>query len=107
VDPSTKATAVRIVVPNRGRVLKKDMYVNVGIRSRRESEGTLVPVSAVLRDEDNRPFVFIQDSAGRYARRSVELGSRVEERYEISSGLHAGDRVISRGGLFLQFAQSQ
>ncbi len=107
VDPGTKATAVRIAVPNRGRILKKDMYVNVGIQSRRDSEGTLVPVSAVLRDEDNRPFVFIQDSAGRYERRSVELGSRVEERYEISSGLHSGDRVISRGGLFLQFAQSQ
>lgn len=107
VDPSTKATAVRIVVPNRGGLLKKDMYVNVGIRSRTESKGLLIPVSAVLRDEDNRPFVFIQDSAGRYERRSVKLGSRMDERYEISDGLSAGDRVISRGGLFLQFAQSQ
>jgi len=107
VDPSTKATAVRIVVPNRGGLLKKDMYVNVGIRSRDASSGLLVPVSAVLRDEDNRPFVFIQDSAGRYERRTVELGSRLDERYEISSGVHAGDRVISQGGLFLQFAESQ
>lgn len=107
VDPSTKATAVRIVVPNRDGLLKKDMYVNVGIRSRDQSSGLLVPVSAVLRDEDNRPFVFIQDSVGRYERRTVELGSRIDERYEIGSGLRAGDRVISRGGLFLQFAQSQ
>jgi cobalt-zinc-cadmium efflux system membrane fusion protein len=107
VDPSTKATAVRIVVPNRGGLLKKDMYVNVGIRSHDQSKGLLVPVSAVLRDEDNRPFVFIQDSAGRYERRSVDLGSRIDDRYEISNGLRAGDRVISRGGLFLQFAESQ
>jgi cobalt-zinc-cadmium efflux system membrane fusion protein len=107
VDPSTKATAVRIVVPNHGRLLKKDMYVDVGIRSRNESRGLLVPVSAVLRDEDNRPFVFIEDPAGRYERRTVKLGSRIDERYEINDGLHAGDHVISRGGLFLQFAQSQ
>ena len=107
VDPSTKATEVRIVVPNGGGLLKKDMYVNVGIRSRGRSSGLLVPVSAVLRDEDNRPFVFIQDSAGRYERRTVELGSWIDERYEISDGLHPGDRVISQGGLFLQFAQSQ
>jgi cobalt-zinc-cadmium efflux system membrane fusion protein len=107
VDPSTKATEVRIVVPNGGGLLKKDMYVNVGIRSRGRSSGLLVPVSAVLRDEDNRPFVFIQDSAGRYERRTVELGSRIDERYEVSDGLHPGDRVISQGGLFLQFAQSQ
>ncbi len=107
VDPSTKATAVRIVVSNRGRLLKKDMYVDVGIRSHDQSSGLLVPVSAVLRDEDNRPFVFIQDPAGRYERRTVKLGSRIDERYEINDGLHAGDHVISRGGLFLQFAQSQ
>lgn len=107
VDPSTKATSVRIVVPNRDRLLKKDMYVNVGIRSRDRTNGLLVPVSAVLRDEDNRPFVFIQNAAGRYERRSVELGSRIDERYEISDGLHPGDRVVSQGGLFLQFAQSQ
>ena len=107
VDPSTKATAVRIVAPNRDGLLKKDMYVNVGIRSRGRSSGLLIPVSAVLRDEDNRPFVFIQDSAGRYERRTVELGSRIDERYEINDGLHPGDRVISQGGLFLQFAQSQ
>jgi membrane fusion protein, heavy metal efflux system len=107
VDPSTKATTVRIVAPNRDGLLKKDMYVNVGIRSGGRSSGLLIPVSAVLRDEDNRPFVFIQDSAGRYERRTVELGSRIDERYEINDGLHPGDRVISQGGLFLQFAQSQ
>ena len=107
VDPNTKATAVRILVPNRDRLLKKDMYVNVGIRARDNSTGLLIPVSAVLRDEDNQPFVFIQDSAGRYERRTVRLGSRIDERYDINQGLHAGDRVISQGGLFLQFAQSQ
>lgn len=107
VDPSTKATSVRIVVPNRGRLLKKDMYVNVGIRARQESSGLLIPVSAVLRDEDNQPFVFIQDSAGAYRRRTVQLGSRIDERYNISHGLQPGDHVISQGGLFLQFAQSQ
>ena len=107
VDPNTKATAVRILVPNRDRLLKKDMYVNVGIRARGESTGLLIPVSAVLRDEDNQPFVFIQDSAGRYERRTVRLGSRIDERYDISQGLHPGDHVISQGGLFLQFAQSQ
>jgi membrane fusion protein, heavy metal efflux system len=107
VDPSTKATAVRIVVPNRDRLLKKDMYVDVGIRALGESTGLLIPVSAVLRDEDNQPFVFIQDSAGSYRRRTVQLGSRIEERYSISGGLRPGERVISQGGLFLQFAQSQ
>jgi cobalt-zinc-cadmium efflux system membrane fusion protein len=107
VDPETKATAVRIVAPNRNRLLKKDMYVRVAIRSRRAETGLLIPVSAVLRDEDNQPFVYVEGPNGGYQRRTVKLGERVENQYEIADGLKAGDRVVSEGGLFLQFAQSQ
>ncbi|HEX5436826.1 MAG TPA: efflux RND transporter periplasmic adaptor subunit [Gemmatimonadaceae bacterium] len=107
VDPTTKATQVRVLVTNTGRLLKKDMYVTVAIQSRHTENGLLIPVSAVLRDDDNRPFVFVQDAKGGYERRTVALGPRVDERYEITAGLHAGDRVVSEGGLFLQFAQSQ
>ena len=98
---------MRVVVRNTGRLLKKDMYVRVGIRSRRSRTGLLVPVSAVLRDEDNQPFLFVQSSDGAYARRTVTLGERVGDRYEIAAGLTAGEHVVSEGGLFLQFAQSQ
>lgn len=107
VDPNTKATAVRIVVRNAGRLLKKDMYVRVAMRSHRTRAGLLVPVSAVLRDEDNQPFIFLQSPDGAYERRTVTLGERVGDRYEIAAGLKAGERVVSEGGLFLQFAQSQ
>jgi cobalt-zinc-cadmium efflux system membrane fusion protein len=107
VDPSTKATSVRILVPNRGHLLKKDMYVNVAIRSRDQRSGLLIPVSAVLRDEDNQPFVYVEKPSRGYERRTVTLGSRIDERYAITQGLQPGDHVVSRGGLFLQFAQSQ
>jgi cobalt-zinc-cadmium efflux system membrane fusion protein len=107
VDPATKATSVRIMVPNVGRLLKKDMYVRVAIHSSHEKQGLLVPVSAVLRDEDNLPFVFVEVPAGGFARRHVTLGSRVGSQYEVTAGLRDGDRVISEGGLFIQFAESQ
>ncbi|HEU4700567.1 MAG TPA: efflux RND transporter periplasmic adaptor subunit [Gemmatimonadales bacterium] len=108
VDSSTKATAVRVVVPNPGRLLKKDMYVRVTIHSRKPRTGLLVPVSAVLRDEDNQPFVFVQTSGtGGYDRRTVTLGARVGDAYEVRAGLSAGDRIVVEGGLFLQFAESQ
>lgn len=107
VDTTTKATGVRVVVSNRGRLLKRAMYVQVAIRSRRAHTGILVPVSAVLRDEDNRPLVFIQNAGGGYERRSITLGSRVGDRYEIGDGLAPGDRVVAQGGLFLQFTESQ
>ena len=109
VDPATKATAVRVLVPNTRRLLKKDMYVQVTIHGSRERNGVLVPVTSVLRDDDNLPFVFVELPGGKnaFGRRQITIGSRVGDRYEVTAGLKAGDRIISEGALFVQFAQSQ
>jgi cobalt-zinc-cadmium efflux system membrane fusion protein len=107
VDPNTRATAVRIVTGNTGALLKKDMYVQVDIESRAPRPGLLAPVSAVLRDAENLPFVFVAQPDSSFERRPVKLGTRVGDRYEITSGLATGDRVIVEGGLFLQFAENQ
>lgn len=104
VDPNTRAVAVRLEVPNTGQLLKRDLYVRVTIHSRAESSGVMVPVSAVLRDEDNLPFVFTAAPDGTFARHRVQIGARVGERQEITSGLSAGDSVVVEGGLFLSTA---
>jgi cobalt-zinc-cadmium efflux system membrane fusion protein len=83
------------------------MYVRVLIHSRYESSGLLIPISAVLRDDENLPFVYLAQSDGSFARRQVTLGSRVADQYEVPAGLHAGDQVVVAGGLFVQFMQSQ
>jgi len=107
VDPNTRAIAVRIVTPNPEQTLKKDMYVRVAIHSRQESAGIMLPVSAVLRDDVDLPFVFVENPDGSFGRRRVTIGYRTGDRQEIASGLSAGDRVFVEGGLFMQFAQSQ
>lgn len=107
VDPGTKATTVRIVAENPAQVLKRDMFVRLLVRSRQEHTGLLVPVAAVLRDDDNLPFVFVSDASGAFMRRRVTLGYRVGERYEIPTGLAVGDKVIGDGALFIQFAENQ
>lgn len=101
VDPATKATAVRIVVPDRGGLLRRDMLVNVQIRSDRTRTGILVPVAAVLRNDENLPYVFVAGPNGAFARRRVELGSRIGDRYEITSGLADGEAVVIDGALYL------
>jgi len=107
VDPNTRAIGVRVVAKNPKDILKKQMYVRVLIRSRREQTGLLAPVSAVLRDDENLPFVYLANTAGSFSRRRVTLGSRVGDRYETTAGLTAGDQVVVEGGLFLQFLQNQ
>ncbi|MDB5679341.1 efflux RND transporter periplasmic adaptor subunit [Sphingomonas bacterium] len=107
VDPSTRAVVARVVVPNPGGLLKKQMYVNVSIQSGQVSTGLLVPVSAVLRDDQNLPFVYLAQRDGSFARRHVTLGYHDAQHYDVTSGLQNGDRVVVDGAIFLQFMQSQ
>lgn len=107
VDPNTRAVVARIVAPNPGDLLKKQMYVHVSIISGRINTGLLVPVSAILRDDENLPFVYVALPDGSFARRHVTLGYRDSQNYNVTSGLGSGDRVVSNGALFLQFMQSQ
>ncbi len=107
VDPNTRSVAVRVIVENPGDLLKKQMYVRVLIRSRAESSGLLVPVSAVLRDDENLPFVYVALSDGGFARQHVTIRSRTGDQYDISAGLKPGNRIVVDGGIFIQFMQSQ
>jgi cobalt-zinc-cadmium efflux system membrane fusion protein len=107
VNPDTRAVAARVVVANPHGVLKKQMYVHVLIQARQQSHGLLVPVSAILRDDENLPFVYAVQQDGSFARRRVTLGYRGGDRYDIVDGLHAGERTVVDGGIFMQFMQSQ
>ena len=107
VNPDTRSVLVRVVVENPDDFLKKQMYVRVRIQARQASTGLLVPVSAILRDDVNLPFVYVAETAGSFARRQVTLGYRAGDQYDIAGGLQAGDQVVSDGGLFIQFMQNQ
>ena len=107
VNPDTRSVLVRVVVENPGDFLKKQMYARVRIQARKESTGLLVPVSAILRDDENLPFVYVVQSDDSFARRHVTLGYRAGDQYDIPAGLQAGDQIVVDGGLFVQFMQNQ
>ena len=107
VDPDTRAVGARVLVDNPDATLKRQMYVRVQIQSRDTQNGLLVPVSAVLRDDENLPFVYVAAADDGYAQRTVTLGARVGDRIVIPEGLHAGDKVVVDGAIFLHFIQTQ
>jgi cobalt-zinc-cadmium efflux system membrane fusion protein len=107
VDPNTRAILVRLDVANPGEVLKRDLYVQVAIHSQRPTSGLLVPVSAVQRDDESLPYVFIAQRDGTFARRRVQIGARSGDLQQITSGLNAGEPVVVEGGLFLEEAAAQ
>jgi cobalt-zinc-cadmium efflux system membrane fusion protein len=107
VDPNTRSVAVRVVVENPKALLKKQMYVRVLIQARDETTGLLVPVSAILRDDEKLPFVYVAQPDGSFARQHVTLGYRTGDQYEIVAGLKDRDQIVVEGGIFVQFMQNQ
>ena len=75
--------------------------------ARQESTGLLVPVSAILRDDENLPFVYVVQPDGSFARQHVTLGYRTADQYDIPEGVKAGDQIVDDGALFVQFLQNQ
>jgi len=106
LDPNTRTLQARIETSNPGLKLKKDMYVVATVDAGTIQNAIAVPDSAVLRDSENQPFVYVEQSGNQFGKRSVTIGDSVKGQTQITSGLNAGDRVIGDGSLFLQFANS-
>ncbi|MGA0586780.1 efflux RND transporter periplasmic adaptor subunit [Dyella sp. KRB-257] len=107
VNADTGLIDVRVAVDNRDGLLKKQMYVDVTLRARQASHALLVPASAVLRDDENLPFVYVAQTDGGFARQHVTPGDRSGGDVAIRDGLKAGQRVVVDGGIFVQFLQNQ
>ncbi|WP_168218800.1 efflux RND transporter periplasmic adaptor subunit [Limnoglobus roseus] len=101
LDKASRALTLTAVAPNADHALKPGMFVEVGIDSGDHTPVVQVPAAAVLRHE-NKPFVFVQQSADTFRRVAVTPGRTSGDRVEIVEGLKAGDRVVVRGGFTLK-----
>ena len=106
MDPTTRTLQERIETENPDHRLKRDMYVTAVVRAGVTENALLVPDSAVLRDTENQPFVYVQNGANQFARRLVTIGDSADSRTQIRTGLREGESVAGDGSLFLQFKNS-
>ena len=106
LDPNTRTLQARIETGNPGLKLKKDMYVVASVDAGTIQNAIALPDSAVLRDSENQPFVYVESSPQQFGRRTVTLGDSLNGQTQVTSGLKPGDRVVGNGSLFLQFANS-
>jgi len=104
MDPATRTTPVRIVTENPRGILKKDMFVEAVVHTSTRSNILVVPVAALLRDDNNEPLVYVQVRPGEFAQRPVRTGAEQDGLVAVTSGLSEGEEIVTDGGLFLQFA---
>jgi cobalt-zinc-cadmium efflux system membrane fusion protein len=106
LDPTTRTLQARIEAQNPGERLKKEMYVTAVVNAGVIPNALSVPDAAILRDDQNMPYVYVQTGGNQFARRSVTLGETQNGKTLISDGLQASDHVVGDGALFLQFQNS-
>ncbi len=106
IDAATRTTPVRITTANPAGFLKKDLFVDIVIHTQTKRNVLTIPTSAVLYDPDNLPFVYVQADGSRFAQRQVTTGAQKDGKCEILSGLKEGEKVVSEGAVFLQFANT-
>jgi membrane fusion protein, heavy metal efflux system len=100
LDPDTRATKVRITLPNPEGRYRPGMYATVTFFGFPESRLT-VPTSALVQIGGGA-FVFRQIGPGRYQPVQVEPGEQRGGRTEIRQGLAPGAVVVSANGVLLQ-----
>ncbi len=107
LDPNTRTLQARIATRNPGGELKRQMYVTATVEAGSLRNIVVVPNAAVLRDDQNNPFVYVQaDGGNHFAQRPVGLGPTQNGFTQITAGLQPGEAVVANGSIFLQFASS-
>ncbi|MBK8210644.1 MAG: efflux RND transporter periplasmic adaptor subunit [Rhodospirillales bacterium] len=96
VDPGTGTIAVRAEFPNPQKLLVPGLFGTIVLEQAETKPALLVPQAAVQEDQAGK-FVLVVGDGDKVEVRRVETGARVGIRWEVSSGLVEGERVIWEG----------
>ncbi len=103
IDPATHRLTVRAELPNTDGALKPEMLATLRIATGSNGAALGVPEGAVIYDgEQAHVWVVTDDHA--VGLRAVRTGRTSDGFVEIVDGLRAGDKVVTRGSLFMDRA---
>jgi cobalt-zinc-cadmium efflux system membrane fusion protein len=94
---------VRATVPNTDGKLKPQMFASFSIITSGESEAVAVPEEAVVREGDVARVWVVRDNND-LALREIRTGRTNNGMVEVLQGLRAGEKIVTRGSLFIDRA---
>ncbi|MFH1686788.1 MAG: efflux RND transporter periplasmic adaptor subunit [bacterium] len=98
-DPQTRAFQVEVLFDNTGDHFRPGMFVRVEIVVTHLVNVITVPRSAVLVLDDRESVFVVSDSVA--SRRQITLGEDLGGRVVVTSGLTAGDTLVTLGQTYL------
>jgi membrane fusion protein, heavy metal efflux system len=104
VDPVTRRVPVRATLANVDGKLKPQMFASFSIiTSSGDSQAPSVPEEAIVREGD-QARVWVVAHNNTLSLRSIRTGRSNDGMVEVLEGLKAGERVVTRGSLFIDRA---
>ena len=105
VNPETRTVQARMNLTNTHGLFKPEMLASMTFESEPEDDLT-IPTTAVVR-EDNKDFVFVQQSPNEFLLHSVELGPEVADRRVLLRGLSTEETIVLDGAFHLNNKRKQ
>jgi len=99
LDPTTRTAKVRFEFPNPHGKLKPEMYANVEIKVHL-GRRMVVPEEAII-DTGIRQMAIVDKGNGYFEPREVKVGAKVDNYYEVVSGLKTGERVVTSANFLI------
>lgn len=96
INPASRTFPVEIEVNNGDLRLRPGMFARVTMNFGANDRPLVSDMAVLKQTGSNERYVFVEKD-GKAIYTLVELGARVGDKYEILSGLNAGDRVIVQG----------
>jgi membrane fusion protein (multidrug efflux system) len=97
VDQGTGSVTLRAIFPNPGDLLLPGMFVHATIAEAVRTGAILAPQQGISHAPDGTATAFIVGPDDRIQKRTVELERALGDRWVVSSGLTAGDRLVISG----------
>lgn len=97
VDQSTGSITLRAIIPNPQHSLLPGMYVRAEIDQGQQKHALLVPQQGITRNPRGEATALIVDAHNQAQLRQVNASQAIGDKWLVTSGLQAGDRVIVSG----------
>ena len=102
VDETTGSVTLRALFPNPDKLLLPGMFVHEKIEEGQRNDALLVPQLAVTHNQKGEPTALVVGADNKVELRTLATERAIGDKWLVTSGLAAGDRVIVEG---LQFAK--
>ncbi len=96
IDTTTRTVQLKATFPNPDGRLWPGQFVPVSLELDVQPDALLVP-SAAIQTGQQGSYVFVVDTAGRAAMRTVGAGAAVGDNVVVTRGLSAGEHVVTDG----------